>query len=91
MNNRHSISYLILSISLCLSLVGCWTPDAPIQPTDNIRDRLTEKYSPSDEFFLQRSFPDLAFDIKAYTKALKTVKEKASSRNNGFENFDKEP
>lgn len=90
MNNWQSISYLLLSISICLSLVGCWVSDAPTLVTDNTRDRLTEKYSPSDEFFLQRSFPDVAFDINAYTKALQAVKERAVSRNNGFENFDKE-
>ena len=90
MNNWQSTNTLILSLSLCLCLIGCWTPNAPTPPIDTKRDRLAEKYSPSDEFFLQRSFPDVAFDIKAYTKALETVKEKASSRDNGFENFDKE-
>ncbi len=90
MNNWQSIYTQILSISLSLCLIGCWTPDAPTPPTESNRDRLTEKYTQSDEFFLQRSFPDIAFDIKAYTKALETVKEQAVPRNGGFENFDKE-
>ena len=81
MNNWHSISYLILSICLCLT--GCWTPDTTTPTINSDRDRLAEKYSPSDEFFLQRSFPDLAFDINTYTKALQTVKERAIPRNNG--------
>ncbi len=90
MINWQSIYKLIFTLSLCLCLIGCWTPDAPTPPIDTTRDRLTEKYTPSDEFFLQRSFPDLAFDVKAYTKALETAKERATPRQNGYENFDKE-
>ena len=36
--------------------------------------RLEKKHIPSDEFFMQRAFPDAAFSIKTYTEALKSVK-----------------
>jgi len=49
------------------------------QPT-----KLIEKYFPSDQFFLQRSFPDPSFDLNTYTEALKVAKTAAKARNNNF-------
>jgi len=50
---------------------------------------LAEKHAPTDELFLERAFPDAAFDLKAYTNALQSVKDNAQPRNK-FENFDRE-
>ena len=50
--------------------------------------KLDNKYFPSDQFFLQRSFPDASFDLKRYTKALQLAKSAATSRNNN--NFTKD-
>ncbi len=49
--------------------------------------KLAEKYVPSDQFFLQRSFPDPSFDLTTYTAALKGAKMAAKARNNN--NFTK--
>ncbi|MFK7979247.1 MAG: T9SS type A sorting domain-containing protein [Saprospiraceae bacterium] len=54
-------------------------PIAEILPT-----KLAEKYFPSDQFFLQRSFPDPSFDLNIYTDALKVAKTAAKPRNNNF-------
>lgn len=49
--------------------------------------KLAEKHFPSDQFFLQRSFPDSSLDLNTYTKALKVAKTAAKPRNNN--NFTK--
>ena len=56
--------------------------------TDYVNAKLEEKYVPSDQFFLQRSFPDASFDLKTYTEALQLAKSAATSRNNN--NFTKD-
>lgn len=43
-------------------------------------DRLAEKYGPSEEFFMQRSYPDGRFSIEAYEEALHEAKEMAAAR-----------
>lgn len=51
--------------------------------------KLDTKYIPSEQFFLQRAFPDAKVDIAAYTEALTTAKLSANSRNS-FNNFSKD-
>ncbi|NNE28685.1 MAG: hypothetical protein HKN16_03570 [Saprospiraceae bacterium] len=43
-------------------------------------DRLLKKYEPSDEFFLQRSYPDGKFSIPAFENALSEAKFQAAIR-----------
>ena len=68
-----------------------WNPTVETyQESAQSLSRLDKKHIPSDEFFMQRAFPDAAFSMKAYTEALQSVKTniKAQPRNN-FENFDR--
>ncbi len=48
---------------------------------------LNQKFEPSDEFFLQRSYPDGKFNIEAYTAGLKEAKSNLQARNftDGFD------
>jgi len=92
MNKRHFFGSLVLGICF-ISYWHCPVQELHqnaaeelqhIQPT-----RLAEKHAPTDELFLERAFPDAAFDLNAYTNALQSVKETAQPRNK-FENFDRE-
>ncbi|MFT5164876.1 MAG: photosystem II stability/assembly factor-like uncharacterized protein [Saprospiraceae bacterium] len=71
----------ILAISFFL--FGCnEKANTPIK-TDN---RIAQKHEPSDEFFLQRAYPDGKFSIKAYTEGLKAAQQSAQNRTvNGFD------
>jgi photosystem II stability/assembly factor-like uncharacterized protein len=84
MRNRF---FIIFTIGL-LFLAGysCILFDDSTLPIDT---KLAEKHIPSDQFFLQRSFPDASIDLKAYKKALIQAKSSAIARN-GFDNFDGE-
>lgn len=55
---------LFFSILLCLLISAC---QKTVEKTEN---RLTEKHEPSEQFFLQRAYPDQQFSIEAYTNAL---------------------
>lgn len=50
-------------------------------PNDLKKDRLQQKFEPSDEFFLQRSYPDGKFHVEAYAAGLKEAKLKSQARN----------
>ena len=51
--------------------------------------KLAQKHFPSDQFFLQRSFPDASIDMIAYVEAMEMAKNGATSRG-GFDNFDRD-
>jgi len=75
------------AILLALTLFSCQTISSD-QTDKNESNRLTEKHIPSDEFFLQRTFPDGRFNIKAFEKGLNEAKLSAASRSvtAGFDN-----
>ncbi|MFK7808536.1 MAG: T9SS type A sorting domain-containing protein [Saprospiraceae bacterium] len=59
------------------------------QPTEKkITDKLTQKYEPSEEFFLQRSYPDGKFNVRAYTTALKDAKQASIANTRDINGFD---
>ena len=70
-----NISLLMVVISFLFS--ACKEKSDPIVKTDH---RISKKYEPSDEFFIQRAYPDGKFSIKAYTEGLKTAQQLAQSR-----------
>lgn len=43
--------------------------------------RLVAKHEPSDQFFMQRAYPDANIDLEAYTNALKKAQNAAKARN----------
>ncbi len=53
-----------------------------------VKDKISQKYEPSDIFFLQRANPEGKFAIKAYTKGLKAAQLAALSRD--VNDFDEE-
>ncbi|MEM6320713.1 MAG: hypothetical protein AAF960_23800, partial [Bacteroidota bacterium] len=70
-----------LQLGWMLGLVGMVVYFFIAKPTvPQTLDKLDQKYAPSDEFFLQRSFPDASIDLNAYTTALWQAKKSASSR-----------
>lgn len=80
-----------IGISLfCLLLIAsCGQSPLPDNKTNKevSNNRLYQKHEPNEEFFLQRSYPDGKFDIKAYSDGLKEAKQSAAlARNiNGFD------
>ena len=78
-----------LLIPLCFIAIlysSCTQNDIQEQPAPVV-DRWEDKHIPSDEFFMQRSYPDNKFSIKAFEKGLQEAKHFASSRSipYGFE------
>ncbi len=74
---------LLLSLLVILSL-GIYFTFSLQESIDSpgVLSKLDTKYIPSEQFFLQRAFPDATVDIAAYTAALTTAKLSANSRNN---------
>lgn len=53
--------------------------------------RFDKKHIPSDEFFMQRAFPDAAFSMQTYTAALQSIKKNIQAQpRNSFEHFDRD-
>jgi photosystem II stability/assembly factor-like uncharacterized protein len=76
-----NISFIILAYSFLL--LSC-NEKANI-PVNDI-NRIAQKHEPSDEFFLQRAYPDGKFSIKAYTQGLKSAQQIVQTRSaNGFD------
>ncbi len=78
---------IIVALFLIHSLFSCENNkvDSTNAPSQN---RLVEKHIPSDEFFLQRAYPDRKFNFNAYEKALKDVKQTSLNRSNIPDGFD---
>ncbi len=75
----------ILLLSIALLFFGC-DQNTPSPPTSHTNNRLTTKYEPSDEFFLQRAYPEGRFSIEAYANGLKQARQMAQARTaNGFD------
>lgn len=73
----------ILGLISLLFLMGC--QEKPVI-NDNSSDLLAQKNYPFDQFFIQRSFPDKHFPVRAYQKALNQVQlERLSESPNIFE------
>ena len=69
-----------------LFFASCSTQEqAPI-----VSNKLETKHVPSDEFFLQRSYPDGQFSIKAYINGLSDARQMAVSRTTTAGGFDQE-
>ena len=53
-----------------------------------MRDILSEKMRPSEDFYMQRAFPYTSFDLNAYESALRQAKlqDNANTRQPGFNN-----
>jgi len=79
MAKRLSITVLLL-VLIGMEIASLWQTASNIIDQD-LPTKLEEKYYPSDQFFLQRSFPDPSIDLTTYTKALQLAKTAASSRN----------
>ncbi|MEL6866747.1 MAG: T9SS type A sorting domain-containing protein [Bacteroidota bacterium] len=47
------------------------------------------KHAPSDEFFLQRSFPDERFDIVKYTRVIEGINSRVQARSGAPDGFDR--
>lgn len=52
------------------------------------KGRLEEKHYPEDHFFAMRSWPDAAFDLKAYEKALKKAQKTYREQGHAIRAFD---
>ncbi|MCP3931097.1 MAG: T9SS type A sorting domain-containing protein [Bacteroidetes bacterium] len=68
---------------VCISFLACDTSNT--KPFD----KLEAKYEPSEQFFLQRSYPDKIFNINAYEKGLKKAKQQ-SFQKSGTKGFEEE-
>ncbi len=79
MAKRLSITVLLL-VLIGMGIASLWQTASNIIDQD-LPTKLEEKYYPSDQFFLQRSFPDPSIDLTTYTEALQLAKTAASSRN----------
>ncbi len=70
---------LLFAYIIAIAMFGCQNQTSTPVQTET-KDRLAEKHVPSDEFFLQRTFPDGRFSIDAFEKGLKQAKISANSR-----------
>ena len=84
---KKRVPFVLLGIALIGIGIASWQQQAPSTTNETLTTKLAEKHFPSDQFFLQRSFPDASFDLSTYTEALKVAKSAAKSRNNN--NFTK--
>ncbi len=84
---KKRVHFILLGIFLIGIGITSWQHQASNTTNNTLPTKLTEKYAPSDQFFLQRSFPDASVDLSTYTEALKVAKSTAKSRNNN--NFTK--
>lgn len=73
-NRKNTLTALIISIACSLALTGNELSD------DNSSRLLDKKQVPADEFYLQRSWPDIKPDVRAYEQALQSVAASSSSR-----------
>ncbi|MEM7103156.1 MAG: T9SS type A sorting domain-containing protein [Bacteroidota bacterium] len=65
--------------------------EKPILPEIPENGRVNEKHEPSEEFFLQRAYPNATFDYIAYEKALRQAKANAALKDDmTFPGFDNE-
>lgn len=78
---KKRVHIILLGIVLIGIGIANWQQQAPNTAHSTLTTKLAEKYFPSDQFFLQRSFPDVSVDLSTYTEALKVAKSAAKSRN----------
>jgi len=80
------MKYLMSFLAVCAVLICAIYSFFPTDTIQKDANRLVAKYEPSDEFFLQRAYPDGQFSIAAYTAGLSQAREAAISRSD--EGFD---
>lgn len=73
----HAIAFLLL----CFSASSCLREKNDREP----RDLLAEKNFPNEYFFLQRTWPDKKFSLKAYEKAMYEARTGAAVKSTGFD------
>jgi len=89
-NGVYMHKRLLFSILLgCLFSIGAIIFYSQQKLEKALPSRIEVKHEPSDQFFMQRAFPDAKFDLKAYTKALELAQFSAKSRSD-FDNFPKQ-
>lgn len=74
---RHFFTLLAL-----LTLASCAQKNEQTRTPSN---RLSEKYAPSDNFHLQRSYPDGHFDLKSFETAMLDARQADVLRSAGFD------
>ncbi len=84
MKNRIT-KYTLIVFSVIA--IGYYFFNQTQMPEKLTKDRLDQKLEPSDEFFLQRSYPDGKFNIEAYIAGLNEAKVMSQARN-AAEGFD---
>ena len=67
---------------LIIILINSCATESPKAPQNN---RLDTKHKPSEEFLLQRSYPDDHFDLRAYSNALQQARDQQSSGDRGID------
>lgn len=78
---KQRLLFTLLCITLIGVGIGLLRKNTSSNLTIDLPNKLAEKYYPSDQFFLQRSFPDPSVDLNTYTEALEIAKHAAQSRN----------
>ena len=78
MNNRYTLAGLLI---LAVIAVGCFQKNKPGQPVD----KLSEKNFPSENFYLQRAYPDPYPDFVAFEKGMKQARLMAAAKSIGFD------
>lgn len=77
---KHYNYLALLFLITCFS--SCYRPEKqPISPMD----KLDEKTRPYEDFYLQRSYPNDKFDLKAYEQALREARIEAAEKGVGFD------
>lgn len=82
MKNFLTQKLLFAGCLICL-IIACQEQKETISLQQS---RLDQKLGPSEEFFLQRAYPDKSIDVEHYTEALRAVQEQVKSR--GLTSFD---
>ena len=78
---QKHFSYLAFLLLICC-VSSCYKIEKQsIPPTD----KLDEKTRPYEDFYLQRSYPNDKFDLKAYENALRQAREESAEKGVGFD------
>lgn len=89
LNTQNSLFLMLAIVSISALLYFNSHFHATIAPTATTsNNRLAQKHEPSEQFFMQRAYPDRNFDIKAYKNALRTAQVNLTNRNDAPEGFE---
>jgi len=78
---KKTLTTSLFGLLIAILITSCATE--PVATPQN--NRWDTKHIPSEQFLLQRSYPDKQFDLRAYTRALEQARDQQSSGDRGID------